>query len=101
MSPVFLTADWRWLVMLNFSIEPHKLQKYTPRGTEVDQWNGTTYISLVAFSFLDTKVKGMSIRCTKTLRRSIYDSTCDHEARMAGVAAWCLFAKSYQSELLP
>lgn len=61
MGPVFLTAEWRHLVMLNYPIEPAVLEPYVPRGTELDAWNGTTYISLVAFSFLDTRVRQLSI----------------------------------------
>ena len=47
--------------MLNYSIEPEALQKFRPRGTEIDVWEGTTFISLVGFSFLDTRVKGLAI----------------------------------------
>ena len=61
MASIFLTAEWRRLVMLNFSIEPEVLQRYRPRGTEIDVWDGTTFISLVGFSFLNTKVKGVAI----------------------------------------
>ncbi len=61
MSSVFLTAEWRHLLMLNFQIEPEVLQKHVPRGTELDAWENTTYVSLVAFLFLDTKVKGLAI----------------------------------------
>ena len=61
MPSIFLTAEWRWLVMLNFRIEPQSLQQHTPSGTEIDDWGGTTYVSLVAFSFLNTKVKGLAI----------------------------------------
>ncbi len=61
MPSVFLTAEWRRLVMLNFPIEPEALQKHTPKGTEIDDWEGTTYVSLVAFLFLDVKVKGLAI----------------------------------------
>ncbi len=61
MSTVFLTAEWRSLAMLNFPIEPDALQKHTPKGTEIDDWEGTTYVSLVAFLFLDAKVKGLAI----------------------------------------
>lgn len=61
MPPIFLTAEWRWLVMFNFAIEPQLLRKFTPAGTEIDHWNGTTFVSLVAFKFLNTKVRGLSI----------------------------------------
>jgi len=58
---VFLTAEWRHLVMLNFAIEPAALMPLVPRGTELDSWKGTTYVSLVAFSFLDTRVKRLPV----------------------------------------
>ena len=61
MNSVFLAAEWRRLVMLNFPIEPKELQKHTPRGTEIDVWDGTTYISLVGFSFLKTRVMGLAV----------------------------------------
>jgi uncharacterized protein YqjF (DUF2071 family) len=57
----FLTAQWRHLVMLNFEIDPKQLTKYVPCGTELDFWNGRTYVSLVGFRFLDTKVLGLPI----------------------------------------
>ena len=37
------------------------LNKYLPRGTELDLWNETCYVSLVGFMFLNTKVKGVKI----------------------------------------
>ena len=61
MSSVFLTAEWRHLLMLNFPIEPEALQAHVPKGTELDAWEGTTYVSLVGFLFLDTKVKGWAV----------------------------------------
>ena len=61
MSSVFLTAEWRHLLMLNFPIEPKALQEHIPKGTELDHWEGTTYVSLVGFLFLETKVKGVTI----------------------------------------
>ncbi len=60
-QPVFLTAKWRWLVMLNYDIDPGVLAQYVPRGTELDTRGDTTYVSLVAFRFLDTRVKGLVI----------------------------------------
>ena len=59
--PIFLTAEWRHLVMVNFPIERKALRTHTPRGTEIDDWRGNTYVSLVAFSFLNTRVKGLPI----------------------------------------
>lgn len=47
--------------MVNYAMDPAILAPLTPRGTELDAWNDTTYASLVAFRFLDTRVKGWRI----------------------------------------
>jgi uncharacterized protein YqjF (DUF2071 family) len=57
----FLTAQWRHLLMVNYAIDPAILESMVPRGTELDAWNDTTYVSLVAFRFLDTRVEGWRI----------------------------------------
>jgi uncharacterized protein YqjF (DUF2071 family) len=57
----FLTAKWHHLVMLNYEIDPEVLLPLVPVGTELDQWNGKTYISLVGFLFLETRVLGIPI----------------------------------------
>jgi len=59
-SSPFLTAEWRDLVMLNYEVDPALLVKFVPRETELDSWNGKTFISLVGFRFLNTKVCGVS-----------------------------------------
>ena len=60
-SSVFLTAQWRHLVMINYEIDPSILIPYVPKGTQIDRWNGKAFISLVGFMFLDTRIKGFSI----------------------------------------
>jgi uncharacterized protein len=57
----FLTAEWRALAMLNYEIEPSALSAFVPRGTELDSWNGKTFVSMVGFQFLRTRVFGFSI----------------------------------------
>lgn len=57
----FLTARWRQLLMLNYVVEPELLAPLAPRGTRLDGFGGQTYISLVGFEFLDTRVLGMPI----------------------------------------
>jgi uncharacterized protein YqjF (DUF2071 family) len=47
--------------MFNYAVEPSLLAAYVPRGTELDDWNGTTYVSLVGFLFDDTRVFGIAI----------------------------------------
>ncbi|MEW6126641.1 MAG: DUF2071 domain-containing protein [Acidobacteriota bacterium] len=60
-AKVFLTAEWKYLTMLNFEIEPDILRPYVPAGTELDTWNGKTFVSVVGFLFLNTKVLGLAI----------------------------------------
>ena len=59
MTAKFLTADWRYLAMLNFEADRSVLAPYLPRGTELDDRDGRHYLSLVAFLFLDTHVLGL------------------------------------------
>lgn len=61
MSEIFLTAQWRKLAMANYVVDPSIVTPYLPVKTELDFWNNHCYLSLVAFMFLDTKVKGCSI----------------------------------------
>lgn len=57
----FLTAQWRHLAMLNYAVDPAILAPYVPPGTELDEWGGTTYVSVVGFMFLRTRVLGLAI----------------------------------------
>jgi uncharacterized protein len=60
MSRAFLTADWRYLAMLNYAVDPAALQPYVPAGTELDSHRGITYASVVGFQFLSTRVFGIA-----------------------------------------
>jgi uncharacterized protein YqjF (DUF2071 family) len=60
-APVFLTAEWRHLAMLNYEVAPDIIAPFVPAGTELDFWNGKTFVSVVGFLFLKTKVLGISI----------------------------------------
>src|ERR687887_240214 len=57
----FLTAEWRKLAMINYEIDPSVLLKYKPRGTELDDWQGKSFISIVGFLFQKTRVFGLPI----------------------------------------
>jgi uncharacterized protein YqjF (DUF2071 family) len=59
--PAFLTAEWRFLVMLNYAVDPALLADFVPRGTELDSFEGKTYVSLVGFRFERTRVRGLWI----------------------------------------
>ncbi|QSQ16598.1 YqjF family protein [Myxococcus landrumensis] len=57
----FLTATWRYLLMLNYEVDPKVLAPLVPRGTELDTWQGKTFASMVGFRFLDTRVRGLAV----------------------------------------
>lgn len=60
-ASVCLTAEWRYLAMLNYAVEPSLLAPFVPAGTELDAWNGVTFVSVVGFLFLDTRFLGIPI----------------------------------------
>lgn len=55
---VFLSAEWRDLVMLNYEVEAGLLHRFVPHGTSLDSFMGRTYLSLVGFQFCHTKLFG-------------------------------------------
>jgi uncharacterized protein YqjF (DUF2071 family) len=61
MPSTFLTAEWRYLAMLNYRVSSSLLFPLVPPGTELDQWNGSAYISIVAFKFQHTRILGLPI----------------------------------------
>uniref|UniRef100_A0A7C4LMX0 DUF2071 domain-containing protein n=1 Tax=Schlesneria paludicola TaxID=360056 RepID=A0A7C4LMX0_9PLAN len=74
-APVFLTAAWRWLVMLNFEVDRRLLLPHVPRGTELDLWQGRALVSLVGFRFLDTRIRGCVVpghRCFDEVNLRLY-----------------------------
>ena len=57
----FLTANWQWLAMLNYEVEPATLLPFVPAGTELDIFDGIAYASVVGFLFRDTRVLGIPV----------------------------------------
>lgn len=47
--------------MLNYVVDPELLRRYVPPGTELDDRDGTTYLSIVGFLFQRTRVLGVPI----------------------------------------
>jgi uncharacterized protein YqjF (DUF2071 family) len=58
---VFLTGRWQLLAMLNWEVEASFLEPLVPRGCELDYHQGKTFLSLVGFVFLDTRVWGIAV----------------------------------------
>ena len=55
---LFLSTEWRDLAMLNYAVDPALLRQYVPHGTELDSFDGATYMSLVGLRFARTKIFG-------------------------------------------
>jgi len=47
--------------MLNFVVDPKIVAPLVPPGTEVDYENGETFLSVVGFLFLDTRLLGLPV----------------------------------------
>ncbi len=58
---LFLRARWENLVLITYSINPGLLEPLMPDGLVADTINDNAFVSLVAFDFLDTKVKGIKV----------------------------------------
>lgn len=57
----FLTAEWRYLVLVNYAVDPAVLAPLVPRGTELDLFAGEALASMVGFRFLRTRVLGAPV----------------------------------------
>jgi uncharacterized protein YqjF (DUF2071 family) len=57
----FLTANWRYLAMLNYVVDPCLITPLVPTATEIDFENDETFLSVVGFLFLDTRLLGFPI----------------------------------------
>jgi len=57
----FLTAEWRYLVMLNYEIPPAVLEPLVPKHTVLDLFEGRALASIVGFRFLKTRVLGIPV----------------------------------------
>lgn len=61
MNPIFLKAEWRKLLMVNYEIDPEILLPYIPAHTKLDLYEGKCLVSVVGFMFLNTRIKGFKI----------------------------------------
>jgi uncharacterized protein YqjF (DUF2071 family) len=60
MAP-FLTAEWHNVVAATFAADPATLEPHLPPGVELDRLDGAARVSLVAFEFRRTRVRGLPI----------------------------------------
>ena len=47
--------------MLNYEVDPAILTPFLPKGTELDRWNGKTFVSVVGFLFQNARILGFSV----------------------------------------
>src|SRR5690606_35725502 len=57
----FLTANWLNLAMANYAVPPSLLRPYIPPKTALDFFNEVCYMSLVAFRFWNTRIRGFAV----------------------------------------
>ncbi len=60
MTP-FLTAIWSDLILASYAVPDDALLPYLAPGLELDRWERSAWCSLVAFDFLQTRVRGLSV----------------------------------------
>ena len=65
-APVFLTAEWLNLVLLNYVVPTSLLEPLVPKGTELHLLRGEAYVSVVGFMFANTRVRGIAIPFHRT-----------------------------------
>ncbi len=65
MPSTFLTAEWRKLIMAQYTVDPAILAPYLPAGVELDLYHAgdeaRAYVSLVGFLFERVRVKRIAI----------------------------------------
>jgi uncharacterized protein YqjF (DUF2071 family) len=60
MARPFLSAAWRNLFLATYAVPPSLLEPHVPPGLALDTREGSAFVSLVAFEFLDTRVWGVA-----------------------------------------
>ena len=56
-----LTARWTNLALLTYEVEEAVVRPYLPEGVEPDVVAGQALVSLIAFDFVDTRIRGRRI----------------------------------------
>ncbi|WP_299557081.1 DUF2071 domain-containing protein [Seonamhaeicola sp.] len=58
---IFMTCEWKDLIISTFEVDKSILEPYLPINTELDLFNGKALISLVAFTFSKVKFFGIKV----------------------------------------
>jgi uncharacterized protein YqjF (DUF2071 family) len=61
MKTHLLRAEWNNIIMANYAVPKELLLPYVPYKTELDFFEGETYVTLAGFMFLNTQMLGFGI----------------------------------------
>src|SRR6478672_2882898 len=61
MKSHFLHTEWNNLIMANYVVPKELLLPFIPGKTELDFFEDKTFVSLVGFMFLNTRILGFSV----------------------------------------
>lgn len=57
----FMTAEWHHVLGVTYAVDAALLLPHLPRGAQIDELDGSPRVSIVAFGFRDTRVRGLRI----------------------------------------
>jgi uncharacterized protein len=61
MKTHLLRAEWNNIIMANYAVPKELLLPYVPYKTELDFFEGETYVTLAGFMFLNTQMLGFDV----------------------------------------
>jgi uncharacterized protein len=60
-APAFLTAEWLHVLGVTYAVDAALLEPHLPRGAQIDVLEGSPRVSIVAFHFRRTRLRGVPI----------------------------------------
>ena len=60
-APAFLTAEWLHVLGVTYAVDAALLEPHVPRGAQIDSLEGSPRVSIVAFVFRRTRLRGIPI----------------------------------------
>jgi uncharacterized protein YqjF (DUF2071 family) len=60
-APAFLTAQWLHVLGVTYAVDEARLLAHLPRGAQIDTLEGSPRVSVVAFHFRRTRLRGVPI----------------------------------------
>ena len=60
-TPAFLTAEWLYVLGVTYAASHELLEPHLPRGAQIDTLEGSPRVSIVAFHFRRTRLRGVPI----------------------------------------